>query len=557
MRIVFGLLSTLLLASWANAQIIYPSGIKINSGTLSSTDLSVLRVQDQSGQVRDAKKYIYFTPNKAAVSVDFTFTASPQTLKSIALSSNYRGPTLKAGEWAYSLYNVNTKAYDKIANNSAAKSWTWTSLKGTAAVNASNYISSSGAIVLRYTSVKTSDGSALDYLALTLAGGGTTPQPSPSPTIAPSPSPTIAPSPSPTVVPSPSPTVVPTPKPTVVPSPSPTVVPSPSPTVVPSPTPAPTTAPTRAFNGVRPYGPSAPWNIPVANLPVHPESKKYADALWADFLVGNIPELNFRKYTYAVYDATKATDMYVIKDRNNWGNLNGKTIPFNPGWLPNAGTDAQAVILDAASGKEWNLWDMAIDTSAKQITISNGNLCPGDYLTNNWDNKATKCTGSRGVGINYLAMLVRPWEIEKGVIEHALSMPIIGTSGQSYVAPATKLEHPGKVGAIPEGMRFALNVTYAEIDTYLNSLGNISAAKKRALRIIFVALKDYGWFITDTAGGHALQFEAPESAQADWERIGVLPGQSVGGVEHPRYSLQKFITKDRIITIIPSDQYPK
>ncbi|MNT04351.1 hypothetical protein D3C72_1389260 [compost metagenome] len=198
-----------------------------------------------------------------------------------------------------------------------------------------------------------------------------------------------------------------------------------------------------------------------------------------------------------------------------------------------------------------------MDTNTKQISIGNGNLCPGDYLTNNWDTKATKCTGSRGVGINYLAMLVRPWEIEAGKIEHALSMPIIGTSGQFYVAPATKLEHPGKVGNIPEGMRFALNVTYAEIDTYVNSLGALTAAKKKAIRVILVAMKDYGWFVTDTAGGHTLHFEAPESAQAEWERIGVLPGQSVGGVEHPRFTLQKFLTKERIITIVPSDQYPQ
>lgn len=320
--------------------------------------------------------------------------------------------------------------------------------------------------------------------------------------------------------------------------------------------PASPVAQVRTFTGVRPYGAKAPWNTPVKNLPLHPESKKYADYLWQDF-AGKIPELNFRKYTYPVYDATKATDLYLIKDKNNWGNLNNKTIPFNPAWLPNAGTDAQAIILDAASGKEWNLWDMVVDTTNKQITVGNGNLCPGDYLTNNWDNNATKCSGSRGIGVNYLAMLVRPWEIEKGVIEHALSMPIIGTSGQFFVAPATKLEHPGKVGNIPEGMRFALRATDAEIDSYIATLTGLSAAKKRAVKIIFVALRDYGWFITDTAGGHTFQFEAPESAQAEWERIGVLPGQSVGGVEHPRFSLYNFLTADRIITIVPSDQYPK
>lgn len=312
---------------------------------------------------------------------------------------------------------------------------------------------------------------------------------------------------------------------------------------------------TRTFTGVRPYGPNAPWNIPVSKIPRHPESRKYADALWADF-AGVIPELNFRKYTYAVYDAAKATDRYTIKSLNGWGNLNGKTVPWNPLWKQNSGTDAQAIILDAATGTEWNLWQMTVNTTAKTITVGNGNMCPGDYLTNNWDTKATKCTGSRGAGINYLAMLVRPWEIEKGVIEHALSMPIKGTSGQFYVAPATKLEHPGKVGAIPEGMRFALNVTYAEIDAFVNSLTTLRAANRRAIKIVLVALKDYGWFITDTSGAAHLQFEAPESAQTEWERIGVLPGQAYGGGELPRHVLYKFMTKDRIVTFVPSDQYP-
>jgi hypothetical protein len=375
------------------------------------------------------------------------------------------------------------------------------------------------------------------------------------------PTPTPTPSSSMTPRPSVTPTATPVVTPTMTPGPTATPTATPKPTVTPVPTATPTPAPTatpavgRTFTGVRPYGAKAPWNIPVKNLPLHPESKKFADFLWADFN-GNLPELNFRKYTFPVYDATKATDMYVIKDKNNWGNLNGKTIPYNPAWLPNAGTDAQAIILDSATGREWDLWDMVVDTAAKQITIGNGNLCPGDYLTNNWDNKATKCTGSRGVGINYLAMLVRPWEIEKGVIEHALSMPIIGTSGQFYVAPATKLEHPGKVGNIPEGMRFALKATDAEIDAFIAGYPTLTAQKKRAIKIIFTALRDYGWFVTDTAGGHALHFEAPESAQAEWERIGVLPGQSVGGLEHPRFTLQKFLTQDRIITIVPSDQYP-
>lgn len=301
----------------------------------------------------------------------------------------------------------------------------------------------------------------------------------------------------------------------------------------------------RTFRGIRPYGPKAPWNIPVANVPVHPQSATYAGYLWADF-AGLIPELNYRKYTYAVYDATQATDQYRVIDLNGWGNLGGKYVPWNSSWAQNAGTDAQAIILDAVPGTEWNLWKITADHTAKTLTIGNGNKCPGDYLTNNWDNPTTKCTGSRGCGIQYLAMLVRPWEIDAGVIEHALSMPIKGTSGAFYVAPATKLEHPGKTGKIPEGMRFALNVTHTEIQNYVDAQ-SISVSAKRVLRIVLTALKDYGWFITDTAGSSHLQFEAPESAGADWIRLDAAA---------TRFLLRGFMTQARIVTFVPSDQYP-
>lgn len=321
-----------------------------------------------------------------------------------------------------------------------------------------------------------------------------------------------------------------------------------------------TTAPTGSTNPptstvARPYGPKAPWNVPVAGIPLHPQSSTYANHLWNDN-PGHFFEVNVRKYTYPVYDTSGATELYTVVDKNNWGNLGGKQVPYNPSWLPNAGTDSQVILLDPATGREWNMWDVAVDVNAKKLTIGNGNLCPGDYRTNNWDDPKTKCTGSRGVGINYLAMLVRPWEIAQGKIEHALSMPVQGTSGSFYVAPATKLEHPGKVGPIPEGMRFALNVTEQEIDAHLDSITGLRPKLKQAIRVILVALKDYGWFITDTSGGAHLQLEAPESAQTAWEQVDVLPQQSIGSAQYPRNILRGFMTEQRIRAFVPSDQYP-
>jgi hypothetical protein len=78
-----------------------------------------------------------------------------------------------------------------------------------------------------------------------------------------------------------------------------------------------------------PYGPGAPWNLPVAGLALHPQSGTYRDRLWSGGAnpVGNI-NLTFDGYTYPVYDARQATGLYSVHITGS-GNLNGKTIPWN------------------------------------------------------------------------------------------------------------------------------------------------------------------------------------------------------------------------------------
>ena len=196
----------------------------------------------------------------------------------------------------------------------------------------------------------------------------------------------------------------------------------------------------------RPYGPKAPWNVPVAGLARHPESGKYRDLLWFHAPAsrpGNY-NLNFTVYTYPVYYVADATGEYRVE--SGWGNLNGKKIPWNPEWLPAPGSDAQIILLDPETGRERNFWQVEFKEGV--IHASNANLVDGDYRT-----KEDGFPPSRGIGVQYLAMLVRPEEVMQGEIRHALSMPIRNTDGTHFVAPATKLEHPGRPDGIPEGMR--------------------------------------------------------------------------------------------------------
>lgn len=301
----------------------------------------------------------------------------------------------------------------------------------------------------------------------------------------------------------------------------------------------------------RPYGPNAPWNVPAALLATHPQSALYAERLWTlgSARPGNI-NLTFAGYTCPVYDVREATLEVPVTVK--WRTaLHGTRLPWNPAWKSPAGSDRQVILLDPPTGREWNLWRVGFKNGRRVCT--NGNLVPGSYWT-----REVGFAPSRGCGIPYLAMLVRPQEVEAGLIAHALSMPVLNPDSQVYVAPATKLE--GKRSAIPngipEGMRFVLDVSDADIEGWIAALPSaLPAATRRSARVIARALRDYGWFVTDTSGGAHLQFEEWGSAGAAWQSLG-LGTIEANWKEYPRDLLDGLLRRDRIRALVPSDQYP-
>jgi hypothetical protein len=299
---------------------------------------------------------------------------------------------------------------------------------------------------------------------------------------------------------------------------------------------------------MRPFGPRAPWNIPVAGLPRHPESNSYSQLLWnaASDRPGNI-NLSFDQYTYPVYSADQATGLFPVSTGYTT-NINKTQIPWNPAWQAATGSDGQVIVLDSATGREWDLWQVSFNGTT--VSATNGSLVAGSYWTKEDGNPP-----SRGCGIEYLAMLVRPEEIMQGQIRHALSMPIRNTDGNLYVAPATKLEHPGSGSGIPEGMRFALDISDQEIETWIASLpSDLPAATRTSARIIARTLREYGWFITDTSRGAHLQFEDRITAGQKWANLG-LDERKVNWKEYPRDLLDGLLRPERIYAIVPSDQY--
>ena len=98
---------------------------------------------------------------------------------------------------------------------------------------------------------------------------------------------------------------------------------------------------------------------------------------------------------------------------------------------------------------------------------------------------------------------------------------------------------------LPSGTRFALQMTPAQIEQWLDSRG-YTGAKRNTARVFATALVNYGWFITDTTC-YAADFQVqgganPETAAA-WRSLGID--------DDGREFLWGLITRDRIWTVAP------
>ena len=167
----------------------------------------------------------------------------------------------------------------------------------------------------------------------------------------------------------------------------------------------------------------------------------------------------------------------------------------------------------------------------------------------------------RGAGFAKLATITRAAEVKAGAIQHALTLTVFnqmfgpecspnnsllaagaGDTCAVFQAPGSKVEH-GEVFAnntcgndqplsnaatrartIASGQRFALNVTDAEIETWLDARG-YTGAKRNTARIFAVAMREYGFIVAETGCAGRAGIETDGMLNADtrstWIELGM------------------------------------
>ena len=291
----------------------------------------------------------------------------------------------------------------------------------------------------------------------------------------------------------------------------------------------------------RPYSDTSPWNTPVpANAGVDPASETRVRAI--DGPLSSDPT----QYTYPVYEVSASTPRasvslsgwfsHVSDEGRRLVNQRGGTVrlPIPSGAAAAAGSDAQIVLLDPSTGDEWGVWRLSSSTAGWTATN-------GYHYNTRWSGVPPYTESgnpfvSRGAGVPYLTGLVRPCEIARGRIDHALAFAYDYPSS-AFVYPATKSDGKGTgPGAMPEGTRLQLNprLTDAEIRAWGCTGPCFTIAR---------ALQVYGMYVVDNSGRPKVMLEYEGTAR--WN--GLVSSRTVNPIP---------LTAFRVLAPQPQGQRP-
>jgi hypothetical protein len=267
----------------------------------------------------------------------------------------------------------------------------------------------------------------------------------------------------------------------------------------------------------RPYTDASPWNarIPPSSEP-DPEPWRPMPVL--EESITSDPT----QFTYPVYEVSASTPRVRVRVTGRWSDVTHggerlriedqgtAELPLPDGVEPAAGADGQIILLDRRTGDEWGAWQLRREGDGWAIS-------GGYHYNTRWSGVPPRDPnglpfGSRGAGVTYLAGLVRPCEIARGRIDHALAFAYDSPTA-GYVHPATKSDGRSRDPAdVPEGTRI-------QLDPAIEGEDLVAAGCQGTCLVLARALQDYGMYVVDNGGRPKLLVEY--AGTADWgKRLG-------------------------------------
>ena len=275
----------------------------------------------------------------------------------------------------------------------------------------------------------------------------------------------------------------------------------------------------------RPYPDSSIWNVPIdwSIAKIHPTSDSMMAAFFAssDWIGSDTSQ-----YAPNVYWVSEDTPLVLVQLQKNrfrdavsdrevrYGQPAGVVwMPLPLDARPAEGTDGQLVVINVDTGEEWGLNKGFIDSEGSWFAggvyryhIQNSGIPPEGF-------------GQRGAGIGQLAGIVLRCEIDRGHIDHAVTLAydypceeeVCAQNGwPASVPPFQKTDGRGdSTFDIPEGARLAIRPEISRVEIE-DACDGIKGCVLWAL-----AMQEYGGFVVDNSG-HPKTY-AEGDATADWD----------------------------------------
>lgn len=252
----------------------------------------------------------------------------------------------------------------------------------------------------------------------------------------------------------------------------------------------------------RPYTPSSPWNTPIAADPVYDRFSEQRIATLADTISEGKFSLKADRFTFTVYYADETTPRHhircvvyrctVVQDHDTRHPRILRDVPIPDDAQPSPGDDLM-IVVDTTTGAEYGLYHPRRIEGSWEVDNAYSYSVFYDGVPSN--------IGARAAGLPYLAGLVRPHEIERGYIDHALAFGYPHITRTKCVYPASKLDDGTNWAmSIPLGARLQLNPALTDAD--FDAMG-----LNRAGKIMARAMQDYGLILVDYAGAPKIYLE--------------------------------------------------
>jgi hypothetical protein len=247
----------------------------------------------------------------------------------------------------------------------------------------------------------------------------------------------------------------------------------------------------------RPYSDRSPFNEPVQRPPpLRSDSREIVAHLLHGAPVSSLVAGDPNRGGSPTYYSRPSDPTYRLHCTKRWGHCEvegmrirvpARAMPTGGFSTPSNDHDAHMTVIDPANGWEYDLWHVTRKPAA------------GGTLDFGWGGRTRidgKGLGSAGVaaGFGNLAGLIRAQELERGRIDHALTMAVPCVRGHA-VYPATGTALSCAKAGLPArdaphlGSRFRLRVGRSRLERM-----------PRWKRAIAIALKRYGAYVNDTTG---------------------------------------------------------